>query len=154
MNRTACSATEPLLAAARRGPLDDGQQRHAAACAVCARALRLESSLRGLAGTLGAGRRLPSVATIERRAELRRRELAAEHAERWLGRWQRLGLVIAAAIAASTLVGAGRGWLDWLVRPLFEQPPAGGSIEAVTAAGAVLAASALAFWLMQEWAGD
>lgn len=154
MNRTACSATEPLLAAARRGPLEGDHRRHAAACPVCAQALRLESSLRGLAGALGAGSRLPSVATIERRAELRRRELAAEQAERWLGRWRRLGLVIAAAVAASTLLGAGRGWLDWLVRPLLERPAAGGSIEAATTAGAVLAASALALWLMQEWAGD
>lgn len=154
MNRTTCSATEPLLAAVRRGPLDGEQRRHAAACPVCARALRLEASLRGLAGTLGAGRRFPSAATIERRAELRRRDLAAERAERWLGRWRRFGLVVAGAIAASTLVGAGRGWLDWLVRPLLEQPPTGGPIEAVTAAGAVLAASALALWLMQEWAGD
>ncbi len=154
MRDSSCVTTDRLLAAARQGPFEPELARHAADCGACASALAVDAPLRALGAELGHGRGRASFARLERRAELLRRERAAQRATRWLERWRQIGLAVAAAAVTLALAGAGSGWLDWLVAPLLRLPQRALGFEAASVAFAVLGGSALALWLLQEWAED
>ena len=120
--------------------------------------LALEAGLEELLPLFTGNAQLPESGDLLHRARLRHREVAAERLARWTARIQ-FGaiatLVFAAAAAIYTLRAS---WADWLVHrllgPLLESPPLPAAGDAAVMAGAVLALSAAAIWVLQQFAEE
>ncbi len=120
--------------------------------------LALEAGLEELLPLFTEDAQLPESSDLLHRARLRQREVAAERLARWTSRIQLVAiatLVFAAAAAAYALRSS---WADWLVHrllgPLLTSPPLPAAGDAAAMAGAVLALSAAAVWVLQQFAEE
>jgi hypothetical protein len=96
-----CDRENAVLAAIRRGGLDEAARAHVAGCAACALALEAERATKELAAVFAAEARLAPVEVVALRARLRARSEETERSLRPLELWQRFAGV---AVAAGLLV--------------------------------------------------
>lgn len=98
MTTTPCPESHELLAATRRGALDEHLRSHLANCADCALALEVEQAMRASSETLAAvaRERLAPAEVVLLRARLRARRESAERSLRPMEIWQRFAVAAAA----------------------------------------------------------
>lgn len=97
MTTSTCPESATLLAAHRRGALDDSRRTHLASCPDCALALEVEQAMHAGAEALAAiaRERLAPPEIVSLRARLRARREASEHSLRPMELWQRFAIAAA-----------------------------------------------------------
>ncbi|MEO8276815.1 MAG: hypothetical protein ABI639_11400 [Thermoanaerobaculia bacterium] len=115
----------------------------------------IEAALQSLVPELDATANLPAAELLLSRARLRTRQLAAQRISRWHYR-VRVAATAALAVTAGAISFATRArWTAWLFDPWVGVPThAKGGGAPLVLAGALLATSFAAVWVLQQFAEE